>query len=100
VELGAQDKDFDLQVARQGWKKLHLLFPKSSILNPKSPLWGKFSCYITLHLESQQIITLAYYHQDAHTKDDKKRSQISASLTTCWMVIINDCTVQPYKGTG
>jgi hypothetical protein len=59
VELGAQDKELALKVAGQGLKKLHMLFPESSILNPKSPLWEKFSCYITLHLEFQRIGTLA-----------------------------------------
>jgi hypothetical protein len=31
--------------------------------NPKSSLWGRFSCYNTLHLESHQMGTLAYCHQ-------------------------------------
>jgi hypothetical protein len=30
-----------LHVAGQGLKKIHPLFPESSILNSKSPLWGK-----------------------------------------------------------
>jgi hypothetical protein len=28
--------------------------PREFDINPESPLWGKFSCYNTLHLESQQ----------------------------------------------
>jgi hypothetical protein len=53
LELGAQEKELVLQVAEQGVRIFLRLFPESVILNPESPLWGRFSYYITLHLESQ-----------------------------------------------
>jgi hypothetical protein len=58
VELGTQGKDLVLQVAWQGQVELFWLFPESSILNPESPLWGKFSCYITLQLEPNELAHL------------------------------------------
>jgi hypothetical protein len=42
VELGAQDKELVLKVAGQGPEETSRMFPKSSILNSESPLWGKF----------------------------------------------------------
>jgi hypothetical protein len=42
MELAARDKEFALQVAGQGLKKLRPLVPGSSILKSESPLWGKF----------------------------------------------------------
>jgi hypothetical protein len=52
VELGAQDKETCFEGCWTRLEEASPLFPGSLILNPKSLLWGKFSYYNTLDLES------------------------------------------------
>jgi hypothetical protein len=54
VELGTQGNLFcfvDFLKRRRG--VIICQFPESSIFTLESPLWGKYACYNTLHLESQ-----------------------------------------------
>jgi hypothetical protein len=57
VELGAQDKDIALHVARQGWKKLRVCSPRVRY-KPRVTLVGKISLAATLYLGSQRSDTL------------------------------------------
>jgi hypothetical protein len=57
VELGTQDKEFVLHVASRERREFFQLFPWSSIFTPSHSCGKNYSCYNTLHLESQQEVT-------------------------------------------
>jgi hypothetical protein len=64
VELGAQDKDIALQVAKQGWKKLRLCSPRVRYKH-RVTIVGKISLTATLCTWSPSEVThLLYCHQE------------------------------------
>jgi hypothetical protein len=91
------NKELVLQVAGQGLKNIFWLFPESSILNPKSPLWEGFSCYITLYLESQWIGTFAFSVIKiifVVAREQIKRSQLQFPWTRAYFLVLRELLME------